>query len=163
MAINMLLNNFTAVSVSNENDGIYTIESPMSFELTVGETYYVLWNDVMYRCTAMDGGTVAPGAIALGNASGFGLSGNNEPFLLMGPIESTLGIVCLTDTEPTEHTVTIAQIDTETVLDESGDGVTEASFSVPENCVYFKITVTDKTGKHACTNAYFLEDILKEN
>lgn len=47
----------------------------------------------------------------------------------------------------------------ETVLDQNGNGVFEACFNVPENCGYFRITVTDKSGKHACTNAYFTEDL----
>ena len=42
------------------------------------------------------------------------------------------------------------------VYDETGDGIFEASFDVPSDCVYFRITVTDKKGKHACTNAYFI-------
>lgn len=46
-----------------------------------------------------------------------------------------------------------------TVLDETGDGVTEAVFDVPEDCKYFRITVVDKKGKHACTNAYFPEEL----
>lgn len=48
-----------------------------------------------------------------------------------------------------------------TELSENGVSVTEASFEVPEDCVFFRITVIDKQGKHACTNAYFVEDINK--
>lgn len=43
--------------------------------------------------------------------------------------------------------------------DETGEGITEASFDVPDDCTYFRLTVTDKNGKHACTNAYFVEDL----
>lgn len=43
------------------------------------------------------------------------------------------------------------------IYDETGDGIFEASFDVPSDCVYFRVTVTDKRGKHACTNAYFTE------
>lgn len=42
--------------------------------------------------------------------------------------------------------------------DETGK-VTEATFSVPESCIYFRITVVDKSGNRACTNAYFVEDL----
>ena len=50
----------------------------------------------------------------------------------------------------------------ETVLSENGVPVTEATFNVPEHCVYFRITVVDKTGKHATTNAYFVEDLIEK-
>lgn len=48
----------------------------------------------------------------------------------------------------------------ETVLSENGVLVTQARFDIPQNCGYFRVTVTDKNGKHACTNAYFVEDII---
>lgn len=38
---------------------------------------------------------------------------------------------------------------------------TEAVFDVSEEDVYVRITVTDKSGKHANTNAYFVEDLMK--
>lgn len=41
-------------------------------------------------------------------------------------------------------------------FDETGSGIFEACFDVPSDCGYFRITVTDKSGKHACTNAYFV-------
>ena len=36
----------------------------------------------------------------------------------------------------------------------------EAEFEVPENCGYFRITVVDEKGRHACTNAYFVKDLM---
>ena len=48
-----------------------------------------------------------------------------------------------------------------TVLSENGVPVTQAVFEVPERCIFFRITVTDKQGRHACTNAYFVEDLNK--
>lgn len=47
------------------------------------------------------------------------------------------------------------------VFSENDIPVYEATFDIPQNCGYFRITVTDKHGKHACTNAYFVEDLLK--
>lgn len=38
----------------------------------------------------------------------------------------------------------------------NGDNVTEAEFRIGENDRYFRITVTDKFGKHAHTQAYFI-------
>lgn len=34
-----------------------------------------------------------------------------------------------------------------------------ATFSVPAECRYFRLTVIDKNGKHACTNAYFIDTL----
>lgn len=46
------------------------------------------------------------------------------------------------------------------VADENGSGVYEAVFELPENYIYFRLTVTDKQGKHACTNAYFKDTLF---
>ena len=43
------------------------------------------------------------------------------------------------------------------VYSENGVPVTEATFSLEKNNGYIRITVVDKYGKHACTNAYNLE------
>ena len=37
----------------------------------------------------------------------------------------------------------------------------EAEFTIPKECLYFRITVEDFSGMHANTNAYFLDDIEK--
>ena len=37
--------------------------------------------------------------------------------------------------------------------------VTEAEFDVVPEYGYFRLTVIDEKGKHACTNAYFPEDL----
>ena len=47
-------------------------------------------------------------------------------------------------------------------VNDSDEPVTSAEFAVPEDCGYFRITVTDKKGKHACTNAYFVSDLIGE-
>lgn len=44
---------------------------------------------------------------------------------------------------------------------EGGVPVTEATFDIPDDNVYFRITVTDERGRHACTNAYFLDELKK--
>ena len=44
-------------------------------------------------------------------------------------------------------------------LDETGEGICEASFDVNPECGYFRLTVIDKNGKHACTNAYFIDEL----
>ncbi len=52
--------------------------------------------------------------------------------------------------------------DTRYAKAEYADGdtpITEAVFDVPPYCNYFRLTVTDAKGRHACTNAYFLSDL----
>ena len=39
--------------------------------------------------------------------------------------------------------------------------INEATVTIPENVTYFRITVTDKFGKKACTKAYFVDEINK--
>ena len=46
------------------------------------------------------------------------------------------------------------------VTAEEGSSVTEAAFPVRENDVYLRITVEDKRGRCADTNAYFVNDLL---
>ena len=43
----------------------------------------------------------------------------------------------------------------ETLISEGESTVTCADFDIPQDCGYFRITVIDKSGKRACTNAYF--------
>lgn len=43
---------------------------------------------------------------------------------------------------------------------ENGGTICEASFKVEPTDRYFRLTVTDKNGKTACTNAYFVEDLI---
>ena len=45
------------------------------------------------------------------------------------------------------------------VVYDTGEGLDIASFTIPKGIKYFRITVTDKEGKHANTRAYFLEDL----
>ena len=49
----------------------------------------------------------------------------------------------------------------ESVMAEDEKPINEATFVLPENCVWFRLTVTDRHGKKACTNAYKIEDIKK--
>ncbi len=44
-------------------------------------------------------------------------------------------------------------------FDEDGSGLTHATFKIPEGYKFFRLTVTDKQGKRACTNAYFPDQI----
>ncbi len=46
-----------------------------------------------------------------------------------------------------------------TVLAEEDKCINEAIFKVKEDDIYFRITLLDKKGKHACTNAYFIDTL----
>ena len=46
-----------------------------------------------------------------------------------------------------------------TALCAEGETLTEATFPVSPDDVYFRLTVTDKKGRHACTNAYFVDTL----
>lgn len=46
------------------------------------------------------------------------------------------------------------------VICEHGDSLTEASFEIAPELGYFRIVVIDKYGKHACTNAYYPEEMV---
>ncbi len=46
---------------------------------------------------------------------------------------------------------------------EKGKTITEASFEVKPNDIYFRLTVFDKEGKAAYSNAYYLKDLPIEN
>ncbi len=43
---------------------------------------------------------------------------------------------------------------------EDGQLLTEAVFDIRRNMTYFRLTLTDEHGKHACTNAYFIADLF---
>lgn len=44
---------------------------------------------------------------------------------------------------------------------QAGEPLKEATFTVGDKYKYFRLTVTDKAGKHACTRAYFLDELAK--
>ena len=50
----------------------------------------------------------------------------------------------------------------EVALDENFGAITSADFKMEKDRKYFRITVTAKNGKTACTNAYFAEDLYEE-
>jgi hypothetical protein len=90
--------------------GVYTYQWYYTYDLIVGETYIVRWDDVDYTCVAQDAGTLMSGAVAVGNLSDFKLSGNNEPFVIS--VVSGYGVMyaSLTDREAgNSHSVSIAK------------------------------------------------------
>ncbi len=49
---------------------------------------------------------------------------------------------------------------THVVCGEMGELITEAKLPVTEDDVYFRVTITDKRGRHANTRAYFIKDLI---
>lgn len=55
--------------------------TPAPFTLEPGQNYAVQWGENLFEnLSVIDAGNVIPGALAIGNGSGFELPGNNEPF-----------------------------------------------------------------------------------
>lgn len=109
------------------------------YALTVGETYTVTYDGSEYTCVAMDGSAVMDGAVFVGNAVAFGLSGNGEPFAV-GVVGGGLLIACLTDTEPASHTAAVYQV-AEGIADmvitptEDGKVLSKVTITKPETLV----------------------------
>lgn len=88
---------------------------PATFALTVGESYIVAWDDDEYPVTAVDISALFPGGIAVGNGSGFGLPGNNEPFIVaVFETDITLFVLDPTDTRDTHSFGAYKEIEEET-------------------------------------------------
>jgi len=47
------------------------------------------------------------------------------------------------------------------VYPEEGKKLTEAEFTLRTDIRYVRLTVMDEQGKHACTNAYYLDELDK--
>lgn len=47
------------------------------------------------------------------------------------------------------------------VFAKEGATLTNAKFKIPQECSYFRFIVTDTSGRHANTNAYYISDIIK--
>ena len=115
----------------NSNYGVYSAIAPMSTNaLVIGETYRVKWGEDEFTCVAMDGSSVMSGAVFIGNGSGWGLSGNNEPFLIVGvPSAQYADVISLTDAEPTTRIVKVwqehASVDLVYVTFKTHDGAKE--------------------------------------
>ena len=83
----------------NSTFGLYAFSELPTYELAIGDTYIVNWDGIDYECIAQDASALMSGTVALGNLANFGLSGNNEPFVI--GVIAGLGAqyFSLTDTE----------------------------------------------------------------
>lgn len=106
--------------------------APPPFTLELGKTYKVIWDGDEFTSTAWDASAVMSDSTAIGNGSAFQLPGNGEPFIFTYTPNVEVLFVSLTDTEPTEHTVAVYQV-------EAGGGGGEEETTNP-------IVLKDRTG-----------------
>lgn len=108
------LNNFALNSTYN----IIMQQRAATFNgFAVGETYKITWDGITYECVAQNSSAVIANSIACGNCAPFGLSGNNEPFIVVYLNDGGCWelYVALTDTAGgNSHTVSIDGIGTAT-------------------------------------------------
>lgn len=125
------------------------IIAPPPFSLIPGETYRVMWNGDEYISVAQDSShtTTFGEQVCLGDASMFadyGLTGNDEPFLIVTPFDSATVIVPTKDQTSSEHTISIEQLEKQAsanivLKDINGDP------QEYENVTHFMIPRTDGT------------------
>lgn len=92
--------------VWNEEFGAYAKAARATFNFIDGETYTVVWDDQAYKVVAQDTSALISNTVSVGNGSAFGLTGNNEPFAIIGN-DGYITVMSLTDTEATPHDVAI--------------------------------------------------------
>lgn len=101
---NTTLPPFTEYSMFNAYGTAVEVELSMS----VGETYDVEWDEQTHECVVQDASALMDGVFVLGNAEGYGLDGNEEPFVIAVWPHGVVDFLSLTDTqEGGVHTVSI--------------------------------------------------------
>ena len=103
-----MLENLSFTSTLDADFG-YCHNPESQFDLVIGDTYRVVWGSDEFTCVGMDGSALIAGAILIGNGAPFELTGNGEPFVI-GSVGGSLLIACVTDTEPTSHTVSLYHV-----------------------------------------------------
>lgn len=73
------------------------------FALEAGKTYCVAWDGTEYEVVGQD---VSANSVAIGNGTGFGFSGNGEPFAIVYDAAGTLAFISI-DSQESSHTVRI--------------------------------------------------------
>ena len=122
--------------------GVYAVDTEVPYTLTVGETYFVVWDGETYECVCQDASALMISAVVLGNGSLWGLSGNDEPFAIATTNMGEAITGSLTDTEAGgSHTVRIYQITEGTASDmvvtPSADGkvMSKVTITKPETLI----------------------------
>ena len=89
-------------------------QTAADYTLTLGETYFVVWDGATYECVGQDMSVMVPGAVGLGDLRHFGGTGNGEPFALGAA--SGMALYAAMD-EQTSHTIRIYQQTTGSLAD----------------------------------------------
>lgn len=106
--------------VQHPDFGMYFFGYPKSFSLVVGESYTVSWDGQEYDVVAQDASALNGGAemIAVGNGAAFGMSGNNEPFIIATDSDVMIFFVVDPSDSSSTHTVGIYKEDVVVTKDE---------------------------------------------
>lgn len=88
----------------NSSVGLYFAADGKPESLVIGEIYTVIWDEKEYVCTAVDTSSLNGGAemIAIGNGTAFGMSGNNEPFII-ATTETSILLYVVDPTDTSEY------------------------------------------------------------
>lgn len=131
--------------------GVYGVSVAASYALTTGETYTVYWDGTTYECVAQDASSLMTGCIILGNATAWGLSGNNEPFVI--GVFNKIGAYYFSTTDTEDggsHSVGIIykakenyKLNSEYILDVPWDKISDKPFgNIPAGTVVLEEVVT---------------------
>ena len=92
----------TTVAFENTNEGFMAARFQSTFEATVGETYKVHWDGIVYECTCVNFND----EIIIGNLSIAGVGADSgEPFVIA--VENGSGIMIYTADTADSHTISI--------------------------------------------------------
>lgn len=131
--------------------GVYGVSVAASYALTTGEPYTVYWDGTTYECVAQDASSLMTGCIVLGNATAWGLSGNNEPFVIGVFNNIGASYFSTTDTEDGgSHSVGIIynakenyKLNSEYISDVPWDKISDKPFgNIPAGTVVLEEVVT---------------------
>lgn len=114
MAENLILAENTLTTQFLDVYGVYGFTIPFGgdfseFPLTLGDECVVVWDGAEYKVTVGDSSAIIADTMFVENGSAFGLSGNNEPFVIAWD-RTGATFIALTDTSETSHTVEIYQV-----------------------------------------------------
>ena len=124
----------------NTTYGVYAVDKYVPYTLTIGESYFVVWDGETYECVCQDASAVIPGGVVLGNGVNWGLLGNNEPFAIATLNQGGAITGSIADTEAGgTHTIRIYQ---ETESTASDMVITPSA----ETKVLSKVTITKPDG-----------------
>ncbi len=155
-------------SPDSEFDGAYSTNAIGTAEFVPGEEYVIVWDGESFSCVAQDVSAMLPGAVVVGDMSGFELAGNGEPFIIMSMVADggiLYGFLAVDGSTATSHTVGIYQGDDEeeATPDYDPNDVTIKRYSgegkVYENVPFIYLTHASGEGKVPFTYGRAVENV----